>query len=63
MARSPFDLHGQVAVDSGIGLAMADALAAAESDVCIWGRDPERNKAAETKLAQHGMWGGDYSVC
>lgn len=66
MVRSPFDLHGQVAVvtggNSGIGLAMADALAAAGSDVCVWGRDAERNKAAETRLAQHGVRAAAMSV-
>ncbi|MGV9711364.1 SDR family NAD(P)-dependent oxidoreductase [Gordonia sp. NPDC003424] len=59
MTRSPFDLHGQVAVitggNSGIGLAMADALAAAGADVCVWGRNAERNAAAQEQLERHGI--------
>lgn len=59
MTRSLFDLSGQVAVltggNAGIGLAMADALAAAGSDVCVWGRHGERNAAAEKQLRDHGV--------
>src|SRR3954451_14797321 len=53
-----FDLSGHVAVvtggNSGIGLGMADGLARAGADVCIWGRRAERNDEARTKLAVHG---------
>ncbi|GAA4616044.1 SDR family NAD(P)-dependent oxidoreductase [Saccharopolyspora hordei] len=58
MSGNPFDLTGHVSVvtggNSGIGLAMADALAAAGADVCIWGTNADRNEAAAEKLAQHG---------
>jgi NAD(P)-dependent dehydrogenase (short-subunit alcohol dehydrogenase family) len=54
----PLDLTGQVALvtggNSGIGLGMADGLARAGADVCIWGRNPEKNDAAVTQLAEHG---------
>ena len=53
-----FDLKGHVAVvtggNSGIGLGMADGLARAGADVCIWGRRAERNEEARAKLAVHG---------
>lgn len=55
---NPFDLHGHVAVvtggNSGIGLAMADALAAAGANVCIWGTNEDRNSTAVEKLRSHG---------
>ncbi|MDA3627717.1 SDR family oxidoreductase [Saccharopolyspora sp. WRP15-2] len=55
---NPFDLSGHVSVvtggNSGIGLAMADALAAAGAAVCIWGTNGERNDAAAQRLARHG---------
>lgn len=58
MAYSPFDLTGKVALvtggNGGIGLGMADALAAAGADVVIWGTNPEKTAAAEAKLAGHG---------
>ena len=53
-----FDLSGHVAVvtggSSGIGLGMAEGLAGAGADVCIWGRTPERNEAAREQLSAHG---------
>ncbi|MEB3372081.1 SDR family NAD(P)-dependent oxidoreductase [Saccharopolyspora mangrovi] len=55
---NPFDLTGHVSLvsggNSGIGLAMADALAAAGASVCIWGTNVERNEAAAGELAAHG---------
>lgn len=55
---SPFDLSGRTALvtggNSGIGLAMADALAAHGADVAIWGTNPAKNAAAHEQLARHG---------
>ncbi|MFI0462643.1 SDR family NAD(P)-dependent oxidoreductase [Saccharopolyspora sp. 5N102] len=55
---NPFDLTGHVSVvtggNSGIGLAMADALAAAGAGVCIWGTNAERNETAARELEKHG---------
>ncbi|MFQ3596054.1 MAG: SDR family NAD(P)-dependent oxidoreductase, partial [Sphingomonadaceae bacterium] len=52
----PLDLTGKVALvtggNGGIGLGMADALAAAGADVVIWGNKTEKNAAAEAKLKQ-----------
>src|SRR5262249_48878168 len=55
---NPFDLSGHVALvtggNSGIGLGMAEGLAAAGASVCIWGRSEGRNEAAREKIATHG---------
>ena len=52
---SIFDLSGRVAVitggNGGIGLGMAQALAAEGCAVSIWGRNAEKNKAAADSLA------------
>jgi NAD(P)-dependent dehydrogenase (short-subunit alcohol dehydrogenase family) len=54
----PLDLTGHVALvtggNSGVGLGMAEGLARAGADVCIWGRNPDKNKAAVDQLARHG---------
>jgi NAD(P)-dependent dehydrogenase (short-subunit alcohol dehydrogenase family) len=58
MAGSAGSLAGHVAVvtggNGGIGLGMAEALAAAGADVAIWGRNPEKNEEAQARLAAHG---------
>ncbi|MEU0462520.1 SDR family oxidoreductase [Amycolatopsis sp. NPDC006131] len=55
---NPFDLTGHASVitggNSGIGLAMAGALAAAGADVAIWGTNTERNEEAVAELSRHG---------
>jgi NAD(P)-dependent dehydrogenase (short-subunit alcohol dehydrogenase family) len=57
MPDHPLDLTGHVALvtggNSGIGLGMADGLARAGADVCIWGRRADRNEQAREQLAQH----------
>ena len=46
MAYKGFDLTGKVSLitggNGGIGFGMADALAEAGADVCIWGTNPRR---------------------
>jgi NAD(P)-dependent dehydrogenase (short-subunit alcohol dehydrogenase family) len=58
MAYTPFDLTGKVALvtggNSGIGLGMADAVAAAGAEVSIWGTNPQKNKDAQKQLEGHG---------
>lgn len=58
MAYKGFDLTGKVALvtggNGGIGLGMADAMAEAGADVCIWGTNPGKNEAAAAKLKRHG---------
>lgn len=53
-----FDLSGRVAVvtggNGGIGLGMADALAAHGAAVAIWGTNPHKNAAAAERLRAHG---------
>jgi NAD(P)-dependent dehydrogenase (short-subunit alcohol dehydrogenase family) len=55
---SAFDLAGKVALvtggNGGIGLGMAEGLAAAGADVVIWGSNPDKNAAAEKSLQRHG---------
>ena len=55
---TPFDLSGRVALitggNSGIGLGMANALAAHGADVAIWGTNPHKNRAARAELLRHG---------
>ena len=51
-----FDLTGHVAVitggNSGIGLGMADALAASGAAVAIWGTNADKNAAAAKQLRE-----------
>lgn len=58
MSYQPFDLGGKVAVVSGgnggIGLGMAEALAAAGADVMIWGTNEDKNAKAIEKLKAAG---------
>lgn len=53
-----FDLTGKVAVvtggNGGIGLGMAEAMAKAGADVCIWGTSERKNAEALEKLDRHG---------
>jgi NAD(P)-dependent dehydrogenase (short-subunit alcohol dehydrogenase family) len=55
---SAFDLQGKVALvtggNGGIGLGMAEGLAAAGADVVIWGSNADKNAAAEKQLEKHG---------
>ena len=58
MAYTPFDLTGKTAVvtggNGGIGLGMADALAQAGANVCIWGTKEDKNAKALDQLSAHG---------
>ena len=59
MAYKPFDLTGKVALvtggNGGIGLGMAEGLAAAGAKVAIWGQNPEKNAKAEATLKAYGV--------
>jgi len=58
VAFAPFDLTGKVAVitggNGGIGLGMAEGLARAGVEVCIWGTNADKNAQALARLEQHG---------
>ncbi len=58
MTYKPFDLTGKVALvtggNGGIGLGMADALAQAGADLCIWGTSRDKTAAAAAALRAHG---------
>jgi NAD(P)-dependent dehydrogenase (short-subunit alcohol dehydrogenase family) len=55
---SGFDLGGKVALvtggNGGIGLGMAEGLAAAGADLVIWGTNADKNATAEIALKRHG---------
>lgn len=59
MAFNPFDLTGKAALvtggNGGIGLGMAEGLAAAGCKVAIWGQNPKKNADAEAKLKTYGV--------
>lgn len=54
MTKSMFDLTGKSAVitggNGGIGLAYGRGLAKHGADITLWGRNPEKNAAAEAEL-------------
>lgn len=58
MTYAPFDLSGKVCLvtggNAGIGLGMAEALAASNADVAIWGRRSDKNEAAAEALDKLG---------
>ncbi len=55
---SIFDLTGSTVLvtggNGGIGLGMAEGLAAAGADVCIWGRNPAKNTSAMERIRSFG---------
>ena len=58
MAFNPFDLTGKAALitgaNGGIGLGMAEGLAAAGCKVAVWGQNPEKNAKAKAALEAYG---------
>ena len=58
MVYKPFDLSGKTALvtggNGGIGLGMADAMAQAGANVCIWGTNADKNASALEQLSAHG---------
>ena len=58
MSKNLFDLSGKVALitggNSGIGLGFAEGVAKQGADVCIWGRNAEKNAAVVEQLREFG---------
>jgi NAD(P)-dependent dehydrogenase (short-subunit alcohol dehydrogenase family) len=58
VGQNLFDLSGKVGLvtggNSGIGLGFAAGLAECGADVCIWGRNEEKNAAAKKTLEVYG---------
>ena len=56
---TPFDLSQKTVLvtgaNAGIGLGIAEALAAAGATLIIWGRRADRNEAAAERLRHHGV--------
>ena len=65
MAKNLFDLNGKVALitggNSGIGLGFAEGVAKQGADVCIWGRNTEKNAAVVERLGEFGT--KIYAIC
>ncbi|MCU0261112.1 MAG: SDR family oxidoreductase [Ilumatobacteraceae bacterium] len=57
--RRMFDLTGHVALvtggNGGIGLGMAEGLAAHGATIAVWGTNPDKNDAAVERLASYGV--------
>ncbi len=66
MSLKTFDLTGKAALvtggNSGIGLGMAKGLAEAGADVCIWGRNVEKNEEALKALQEYGGKAAAFQV-
>jgi len=62
-----FDLSGKVALvtggNGGIGLAMAEAMAAAGADICLWGTNAKKNEAALRAVEAAGDGQAAAMVC
>lgn len=60
-----FDLTGKVALitggNGGIGLGFAEGLAEHGADVCVWGRNEEKNADAVETLKEYGVKAAGYA--
>lgn len=58
MTKNLFDLTGKVALitggNGGIGLGFAEGVAKQGADVCIWGRNTQKNSTALAQLTEFG---------